>query len=42
MLPLPCSKLMKVDSAGIVKSAKMDKTIIVRRNYAHYVKKYSR
>jgi len=28
--------------SGIVKSAKMDKTIIVRRNYAHYVKKYSR
>merc|ERR1712137_1197480 len=28
--------------SGIVKSAKMDKTIIVRRNYAHFVKKYSR
>merc|ERR1712230_161323 len=28
--------------SGIVKSAKMNRTIIVRRNYAHYVKKYSR
>ena len=28
--------------AGIVKTAKMDKTIIVRRNYAHFIKKYAR
>ena len=28
--------------AGIVKSTKMTRTIIVRRNYAHFIKKYSR
>lgn len=28
--------------AGVVKSAKMSRTIIVRRNYAHYIKKYAR
>ena len=28
--------------AGIVKSAKMTRTIIVRRNYAHFIKKYAR
>merc|ERR1719359_1531575 len=27
---------------GIVKSTKMSKTIIVRRNYFHYIKKYRR
>ncbi|CAL8464416.1 g3951 [Coccomyxa elongata] len=27
---------------GIVKSTKMNRTIIVRRNYAHYIKKYAR
>ncbi|KAL3162701.1 30S ribosomal protein S11, chloroplastic [Trebouxia sp. C0009 RCD-2024] len=28
--------------SGIVKSTKMNKTIIVRRNYVHYIKKYAR
>ncbi|KAK9823069.1 hypothetical protein WJX81_006727 [Elliptochloris bilobata] len=28
--------------SGIVKSTKMSRTIIVRRNYAHYIKKYAR
>lgn len=28
--------------SGIVKSTKMHRTIIVRRNYAHYIKKYGR
>jgi ribosomal protein S17 len=28
--------------AGVVKSAKMTRTIIVRRNYAHFIKKYAR
>ena len=28
--------------SGIVKSTKMNKTIIVRRNYVHFIKKYAR
>lgn len=28
--------------SGIVHSTKMDKTIVVRRNYLHFVKKYQR
>jgi hypothetical protein len=28
--------------AGVVKSTKMNRTIIVRRNYFHYIKKYQR
>jgi hypothetical protein len=28
--------------AGIVKSTKMNRTIVVRRDYLHYVKKYAR
>ena len=28
--------------AGVVKSTKMTRTIIVRRNYFHYIKKYQR
>ncbi|EIE18766.1 ribosomal protein S11 component of cytosolic 80S ribosome and 40S small subunit [Coccomyxa subellipsoidea C-169] len=28
--------------SGIVRSTKMNRTIIVRRNYAHYIKKYAR
>ncbi|CAL5220540.1 g2575 [Coccomyxa viridis] len=28
--------------SGIVRSTKMTRTIIVRRNYAHFIKKYSR
>ena len=28
--------------SGVVKSTKMNKTIIVRRNYVHYIKKYAR
>lgn len=28
--------------AGVVKSTKMTRTIVVRRNYLHYVKKYAR
>lgn len=29
-------------ATGIVKSTKMHRTIIVRRNYAHYIRKYGR
>jgi len=38
---LRVSKLRDL-SAGIVRSTKMTRTIIVRRNYAHFIKKYSR
>ena len=31
-----------VAAAGIVRSTKMTRTIIVRRNYAHFIKKYAR
>jgi hypothetical protein len=28
--------------AGVVKSTKMNRTIVVRRDYLHYIKKYAR
>ena len=31
-----------VAAPGVVKSTKMNRTIVVRRDYLHYIKKYAR